>query len=189
MTKKHLYGGAALLVVLTLIVLTGVFVLQRYQNLQLARYAVEDKAVQIQAIGEEQEDFSDALQDLLNDDSKNLCSNLESLSKDIVEENATYIKSEKRYQKDLEECIDDVAGQDVFIDQAQAEEVIGKMQGAKGRLDATKKLYNDAVDAYEDEKDEAPQFLADLLGFSSFETFSNIPKPIESDVELLLESE
>lgn len=181
MTKRTINGGFIILLIFTVLVAVGIFLMQRYNGIANAEAAilasvniidktVEDQKSQTSRLLESTESLKDTTE----------YSNLSIKKVSLQKAPESFFKDDASFQKNLSAYLDAVAKNTELSKDDTVSSILGQIQGDAADLRSEKLAYNAAIDAYNKKKNARPRFYGQLLGFTDYQKFSNIPTPLDA---------
>ncbi len=175
MTKKTVIWGAVVLIVFTLVVAVGIFLMQRYNGIANAEGKVKEGTALIDATEKDQRTLAKDL--LAHTQNFKDRKEYDALASDSKKDDRA---DEADFQDGLATYVDLVASDSVYSKDDNITKTLGNLQADLVSLRSQKLAYNSAVDLYNKKRNQHPQFFGDLLGFPNYEKFANIPSPLDT---------
>lgn len=181
MKRPRLVAGLVILIVLTLVIVAGAFILHRYQLLANSAFEIEQTAKGIDAKTQEQFEETEKLAKLLA--AEKLIPSFRDV--DLLRPPVTLAKSptifvekDQQYQSELGDFLSSAAKTEAVIDIADATEKFGQITDISSDLVQQKRNYNTQIAEYEAIRTRFPEIVSTALGFASMKSFSLSEKPL-----------
>ncbi len=182
MTKKTIYGGVIILGVFTVLVAVGIFLMQRYNGIANAEAKVNEQAAAIDATVSDQKEQAKKLLEATSKlkGTKEYSELNVFTTMSLATLPTQFFKDEAAFQKHLQAYATLVSNDAELSKNDTVTNILGQIQGDEADLRNEKIAYNAAVSAYNTKRNARPQFYGQLLGFTTYETFANIPAPLDA---------
>lgn len=190
MTKKTIYGGLIFLSIFTLLVVAGIFLMQRYNGIANTENKLKEQVVLVDATVTDQKAQTKKLLEAtkkLEDTTeyKNLAIENVSLGKTPDK----FFKDDVSFQKNLLAYLDLISHDADLAKDESVAALLGQVQSDAGDLRDEKASYNSFVDIYNKKRNARPQFFSQLLGFIEYKKFTNISTPMDATPDSTTPSE
>jgi hypothetical protein len=173
MKKKTVWIGLVIIVVLTIVLGAGIFLLDRYNALNNARLAAFDAADNVDTLFASKQKYAQKLVDATpalnsSDAYKNLNFATASLKKSPI----NFLKVEENFAAQLNEYKDTINTNATEKAKGDVAQLLGQLGGVENDLADAKQAYNQSVSRFETEREQHPQFVATLFGFNELPQFA-----------------
>lgn len=182
MTKRTINGGFIILLVFTVLVAVGIFLMQRYNGIANSEAKVLERAAAIDATVSDQEAQAKKLLEATRvlKDTKEYSELSVFTTMSLVTYSPQFMKDEATFQKHLQAYTTLVSNDGELSKNDAVTNILGQIQGDEADLRNEKVAYNAAVKAYDAKRNARPRFYGELLGFTAYDTFTTISAPLDA---------
>lgn len=190
MTKKTIYGGLIFLSIFTLLVVAGIFLMQRYNGIANTENKLKEQVALVDTTVSDQKSQTKKLLEATKKlegatEYKNL--SIENVSLEKAPDK--FFKDDVSFQKNLSAYLDLLSHDADLAKDETATGLLGQVQSDAGDLRDEKAAYNSFVDLYNKKRNAHPQFFSQLLGFPEYKKFTNISAPLDATPDSTTPSE